>query len=483
MTDHRIRLDIILDNAAVLRATGAIVGAACADALGAPFEFGPGGAYTARFPKPVVGGVGEMRGSGSFGWAPGEFTDDTQMAMGLAESLVARGGVDPDDLWLRWRAWARTANDVGVNTRAALNQPEWEGAAASAHRSIGRSASNGALMRSAPIALAFARTDPSAATEVTMRAAVAQAALTHHDPAAQWGAALGAEMVRRAILGADPIEQIDELLALLPTDIRARFGEMLAPQWDPTASPEPRNGSVWGCLAQAVWALRHHDSFHDVVVAAIDLGGDTDTVACVAGALAGATYGVQAIPSRWTTYVHGSVATPEGTQRYDNSRLQDLARRLLGLKPPSEAPAETPAGPQEILDGVWAADLSAAAAHVVDRPEFAVLSLCRTGKAFARVPTRREVFLIDQAGDANPGLGHVVRDAVDTIDAWRAEGRQVLVHCHGGRSRTALVLKAWAMRRQGWDERQAHDWLGEQWHRYDPWNPTFRSFLRDEWAK
>ena len=69
-------------------AIGALVGAAVGDALGAPFEFTPlAGEYSAEFPVPVLGGVGELTGGG--GWAPGEFTDDTQMALGLAESLIA----------------------------------------------------------------------------------------------------------------------------------------------------------------------------------------------------------------------------------------------------------------------------------------------------------------------------------------------------------------------------------------------------------
>ena len=65
-------------------AVGALIGAAVGDALGAPFEFKPGGIYKKRFPRAVVGGTGEMVGGGTFGWAPGEFTDDTQMAMALS---------------------------------------------------------------------------------------------------------------------------------------------------------------------------------------------------------------------------------------------------------------------------------------------------------------------------------------------------------------------------------------------------------------
>ena len=90
-----------LDRRTVQRAIGAFVGAAVGDALGAPFEFGESGAYTAAFPVPVLGGRGEMTGGG--GWGPGEFTDDTQMALVLAESLLASDGFDPVAVWAGWR--------------------------------------------------------------------------------------------------------------------------------------------------------------------------------------------------------------------------------------------------------------------------------------------------------------------------------------------------------------------------------------------
>ena len=112
--------------------------------------------------------------------------------------------------------------------------------------------------------------------------------------------------------------------------------------------------------------------------------------------------------------------------------------------------------------------------------DWAVLSLCRTGGRFAGHPVRREVYLIDRYHpDDNPGLATVVADAVDTLDAFLAEApdRPVVVHCHGGRSRTALVAKAWAMRRHGWDEATAHQWLTGAWPLADRSNDVFVSHL------
>src|SRR5215210_2685253 len=88
------------------RVAGALVGSAVGDALGAPFEFGPPGQFSARFPTPARGVATEMCGGGSLGWEPGEFTDDTQMALMVASSLLERDGLDESDLFARFVRWA-----------------------------------------------------------------------------------------------------------------------------------------------------------------------------------------------------------------------------------------------------------------------------------------------------------------------------------------------------------------------------------------
>jgi ADP-ribosyl-[dinitrogen reductase] hydrolase len=108
--------------------------------------------------------------------------------------------------------------------------------------------------------------------------------------------------------------------------------------------------------------------------------------------------------------------------------------------------------------------------------------MCRTHGRFAGHAIRREVHLIDQAGAANADPRRAVRDAVDSIDAFLAEGRTVVVHCHGGRSRTGLVLKAWAMRSNGWDEREAHAWLEKKWSRYEDYQTSFVDLLSRNWS-
>jgi ADP-ribosyl-[dinitrogen reductase] hydrolase len=308
------------------RAVGVVLGAAIGDALGAPFEFAPRGTFSARLPDRRPDGEGDMIGGGAFDWAPGEFTDDTQMGLALAGSLIDRGGYDPDDLWHRWQVWARTSSDVGNTTRFALGHRDWRDVV---HPDPDRTAANGALMRAFPLALVTLGTDVATARAVTVH----QSLLTHAHPAAAWGAWLGVAMMRAGVAGDDPLATLESELVVLSQHDRStaeRFIAMLDPAWEPEDGDRERigNGSVWGCLAQAVWALRRHDRFADVVAAVVDLGKDTDTVACVAGAIAGAREGASAIPSGWLGPVHGVLDTPRGTQRYDRDDLTDLALRL-----------------------------------------------------------------------------------------------------------------------------------------------------------
>jgi ADP-ribosyl-[dinitrogen reductase] hydrolase len=309
------------------RALGAIIGSAVGDALGAPFESGPAGAYSKRFPEPIVGGTGEMIGGGSFQWEAGEFTDDTQMGIVQAESILARGRIDGSDLFSRFKVWADGAGDVGNQTRAVLrSRLDWNEAALDYfHHHPDSSAGNGSLMRATPTAVHFAR----ASEAQTIEAAHQTSLITHGDPAAGWGTALFHVMIRAALHGHDPFAALDSSLTALPRE-QHRYVEMLDAGWQPSQTELP-NGTVWTCLAQAVWAVRtYRASFAAAVTAAIDLGGDTDTVAAVAGGLAGALHGVQNIPSRWTTHLHGRVMTPEGQRIYRVSDLQLLTSRLLG---------------------------------------------------------------------------------------------------------------------------------------------------------
>ncbi|MGF1430340.1 ADP-ribosylglycohydrolase family protein [Kitasatospora sp. LaBMicrA B282] len=303
------------------RAAGAVVGSAVGDALGAPFEFGPAGAFSARFPG---SGSGEMCGGG--GWDPGEATDDTQMAVLVAESLLERGGLDLPDIFARFQCWAGAEpKDIGLQTEDVLTNGEpWDLAAAMHFQVNLRAAGNGSLMRAATSAVHFAAAGPAA----TMVAARRIAALTHGDGAAGEGTAIFHELIRVTLAGDDPLTALPATLALVDAEHRQRYATVLAPDWHPDRATEA-NGAVWPCLGSAVWALRTTTSFAEALRAAIDLGGDTDTVAAVTGGLAGACYGLDAIPVRWTEPLH--VPLPgSGGRVLHLPDLLDLARRLAG---------------------------------------------------------------------------------------------------------------------------------------------------------
>ncbi|MEV0275610.1 ADP-ribosylglycohydrolase family protein [Streptomyces sp. NPDC050610] len=281
----------------IQRAAGTVIGSAVGDALGGPFEFGPRGAFSARFPVPGAGD--EMSGGG--GWDPGEATDDTQMAVLVAESLLERGGLDLPDIFTRFQRWAASEpKDIGLQTEDVLTNGEpWDLAAAAHFRVNRRAAGNGSLMRASTAAVHFA----TAGREATMEAARRIAALTHGDRAAWEGTAVFHELIRVALDGADPLTALPDALALVHPDHREHYASNLAPDWHPDDATE-FNGAVWPCLGSAVWALRTTGTFEDAIRAAIDLGGDTDTVAAVTGGLAGAYYGLDAVPARWTRQLH-----------------------------------------------------------------------------------------------------------------------------------------------------------------------------------
>ncbi|MEV7358322.1 ADP-ribosylglycohydrolase family protein [Kitasatospora sp. NPDC091276] len=306
----------------IQRTAGVVVGSAVGDALGAPFEFGPQGAFSARFPLPGAGA--EMCGGG--GWDPGEATDDTQMAVMVAESLVQRGGLDLSDIFDRFQRWAASEpKDIGLQTEDVLtNGMPWDLAAAIHFQVNLRAAGNGSLMRASTSAVHFARAGQAA----TMDAARRIAALTHGDRAAWEGTAIFHELIRVTLEDNDALRALPDVLALIHPDHRSRYATVLDPDWHPDQATE-FNGAVWPCLGSAVWALRTTTSFEGALRAAVDLGGDTDTVAAVTGGLAGARYGLDAIPSRWTEPLH--IPLPgSGGRVLQLSDLLDLVDGLGG---------------------------------------------------------------------------------------------------------------------------------------------------------
>jgi ADP-ribosyl-[dinitrogen reductase] hydrolase len=273
------------------RARGCLLGLAVGDALGAPLE----GAPAAHARKAVDAGL-EMTGGGS--WAPGEWTDDTALALALAESIADRGLLDTADLAARYIEWATVGKGIGRTTAAALrnasDEADARARAEAHHEATGMSAGNGTVMRAAPIALAA----PSA--EAAAEAAKQDARLTHFDPAT--GAASAALCAALVAIrdGGDPLaaahDQATEhgKVTQLIDAARDRDEALLAEE-----ATGLEKGACWTTLGIGLYALDAIDGYERGISWTISLGGDTDTNAAVAGALLGCRHGPDAIPSRW----------------------------------------------------------------------------------------------------------------------------------------------------------------------------------------
>ncbi|WP_432492730.1 ADP-ribosylglycohydrolase family protein [Kineococcus auxinigenes] len=452
------------------RVMGALVGSAVGDALGAPFEFGPPGAFSARFPTAARGVATEMCGGGTLGWEPGEFTDDTQMALLVGQSLLERDGLDEADVFERFRRWAQAGPpDIGVQTSAVLGSGlPWDTAATEHVRAGHRAAGNGSLMRTTPAAISFAR----AGQQASMDAARRISALTHGDPAAGEGCALFHEALRVLLEAGNADGAVAAALPLVTEEHRAKWAQVCDPGWRPQDATEA-NGAVWPTLGSALWALRNSATFEEALRLVLDLGGDTDTVACVTGALAGARAGMTGVPVRWSSVVHGRVPGFPG-RAWELRDLQWMAARLDGSTADLHEPPPTRGlEPREVSPGVWASDLDGARRS--DRG-FAVVSLCRTGGRFGH-DVQRFAYLTDD--DSNTELVTVLDDVLADIAALRADGRRVLVHCHAGASRTGLVLRAWLVREEGLSAQEATVRVAAVWPQLSTWNDSFTAALRE----
>lgn len=286
------------------RAVGAVLGSAAGDALGAGYEFRP----AVPEPTPIT-----MTGGGSFGWAPGEWTDDTSMAVPILRT-VARGG-DPasepalDGLVAAWAAWSVNAPDVGIQTRNVLTGLEARiasvarAAARQEHEFTGRSAGNGSLMRTAPLVLAYLRGDVGE-EERLASAARAISDLTHFESDAGDACVLWCVAIRHAVLTGelDVMRGID----LLDLDRRRLWVDRIvtAEHSEPVDFTES-NGWVVSALQAAYAAVKQSSSLEDALVRAVRTGNDTDTVAAIAGGLAGALYGASSLPAQWRELLHG----------------------------------------------------------------------------------------------------------------------------------------------------------------------------------
>jgi ADP-ribosyl-[dinitrogen reductase] hydrolase len=273
------------------RFLGCLLGLAAGDAVGTTVEFQPRGSFT-----PLTG----MVGGGPFRLEPGQWTDDTSMALCLATSLVERAGFDARDQMERYCRWREegymSSNgrcfDIGNTVASALARYQRTGDPM-AGSTDPHTAGNGSIMRLAPVAM-FYFPDLDAVT----RYAVESSRTTHAAAECLDACRLFAAMVQRGLQGASK-EEI--LLAGRATFAGAEKVVAIAcgGYLDKAASAIRGSGYVVQSLEAALWCFAQTDSFEQAILAAANLGDDADTTAAVCGQVAGAYYGASGIPAHW----------------------------------------------------------------------------------------------------------------------------------------------------------------------------------------
>ncbi len=294
------------------RDAGALIGLAVCDAIGTTVEFRPRG----TFPT-----VTDMVGGGPFGLLPGQWTDDTSMALCLADSLLICGGTDQRDQMERYvRWWKHGENsstgrcfDIGNATASALQRFMQDGNPVAGSTNP-NTAGNGCLMRLAPVAIRYGRHD-----RMDLAFAARHSSETTH--AAQEcvdATMVFCQMLANAIDGASKPDILEgHNPADFPGELTGKVKAIAAGGYRSKTRDQIRgSGYVVDALEAALWCFHTTDSFSDAVLTAANLGDDADTTAAIAGQIAGAYYGIDGIPAVWRKRLH------------DGAHIEKLAREL-----------------------------------------------------------------------------------------------------------------------------------------------------------
>lgn len=321
------------------RARGTLVASALGDALGAGYEFCEPMAADAPV-APIGGGV--------FDWEPGEWTDETALAIAVAEA--AASGADltseagEDRIVARWLGWAAEAKNMASQTRWLIEQAgdrarargagspravDLRAVAAAPAGRPGTAGSNSVLLRVAPVALCFATRPGEAGAAATARTAASLTGLSHTDAEAAEAAALWALAIREALLGGRPelralVEAEPEGRAVVAVENRARWEARIgdAERFDP--GHFDRNGWVVQAIQGAWSAVARQAGPVETLRIAVRGGNDADGVAAIAGGLVGALHGRATLAEPLVEQLHG---WPGVRADY----LDELAVRTLSL--------------------------------------------------------------------------------------------------------------------------------------------------------
>ena len=426
------------------RAVGALVGLAVGDAVGTTLEFKRPGSF-----DPIT----DMVGGGPFRLPVGAWTDDTSLAMCLAESILDTGDLDPADQLRRYVAWWRDGYwsstdrcfDIGTTTSAALSRFERTGAVVDTDIDE-NSAANGSLMRLAAVPIRWHTDIADAADRSAVSSRTTHAARRPVDACRLTGA-----MIAALIQGADA----DDVLGadfwqwgeLDPAVLAVAGGS-----WRHKEPPEIRGtGYSVDALEAALWAVGGADDFRSAVLLAANLGDDADTTAAIAGQIAGARWGLSGIPADWR----------EKTVKVE--RIAAIAGRLHDAA--VGAPVAEPWPHDETVHGWWVEPGAVLAGEypgaktregaeakidlLVDHGVRTFIDLTQPVDGLAsyadhveRIGARRGVELQHRPFPI-PDMGVRPHDGYDEIvDAIResTDDGVVYVHCWGGIGRTSTVV-------------------------------------------
>jgi len=327
------------------RYAGAVLALACGDALGAPAEFLSREQLASRH-----GHLTEMVGGGSYQWEPGEWTDDTGMTLCVAEGIMECPEDPVAAIGERFLAWLETTKDAGSTIASALlgyqeraadsagerlsANDRWGEASRNTSEALaGRAAGNGSLMRTLPIALAYADRDSMLSTSARI------SAMTHWDPQAELGCAIYCLWIRNMLRGqplgdawSKALEQGRDVQAEGqreentpgPAPIPDKFWRRLETALErPESELQPHEGFagyVLDCLEAVVWCCHQHEATDEVLIRTVNLAGEADTMAAIAGGVMGVTNGLGGLRDDWLAVLH------------DRQRLEDAGRRLAEFR-------------------------------------------------------------------------------------------------------------------------------------------------------
>jgi ADP-ribosylglycohydrolase len=280
------------------RYRGALLGLAAGDALGTTVEFSPPGSFV-----PLT----DIVGGGPFDLKPGEWTDDTTMALCLAESLIECNGFDPIHQLETYIRWYRQGHwsvkgmcfDIGVTTSGALRRFE-QSRQPFCGSTVSTAAGNGSIMRLAPVPLFFAREPNTAIDRSADSSRTTHGAATCVDACRYLGALIVGALdgvSKDRLLVSDFQLAVD---AFTRQPLHEAVAKIAAGSYRNKKPPEIRGtGYVVESLEAALWAFHQSETFREGALLAVNLGDDADTTGAVYGQIAGAYYGDEGIPSKW----------------------------------------------------------------------------------------------------------------------------------------------------------------------------------------